>query len=166
MPYTGNPATNAIDRIRLAVGDIWDDMEMLTDADYQYFLDRNDGNENRATMDAIKAILFKLARMTRERTGDIEVYGGEWFANYYKMLLLLLKDPNAAISLAVPYAGGISKADMIANDMNCDNVIREINLGYSQSRRLYDVTYPSGGPHNGGSGDGFYVGNHIYGLFP
>lgn len=163
MPYTGDPTNNPIDRIRLAVGDIWDDMEMLTDADYQYFLDRNDGNENRATMDAIKAILFKLARMTRERTGDIEVYGSEWFNNYYKMLLLLLKDPNASISLAVPYAGGISKSDMITNDMNCDNVVREINLGYSQSRRLYDATYPSGGPHNGGD---FYVGNHIYGFYP
>lgn len=162
MPYQGDPSNNAIDRVRLAVGDIWDDMEMLTDADYQYFLDRNDGNENRATMDAIKAILFKLARMTRERTGDIEVYGGEWFSNYYKMLLLLLKDPNASISLAVPYAGGISKSDMIANDMNCDNVVREINLGYAQSRRLYDITYPSSGPHNGG----FYVGNHIDGFFP
>jgi hypothetical protein len=163
MPYTGSPSTNAIDRIRLAVGDIWDDIEMLTDADYQYFIDRNDGNENRATMDAIKAILFKLARMTRERTGDIEVYGSEWFSNYYKMLLLLLKDPNASISLAVPYAGGISKTDMFLNDANCDNVVREINLGYSQSRRLYDSTYPSSGPHNGGD---FYVGNHIYGLFP
>lgn len=141
MPYTGNPSTNAVDRIRLAVGDIWDDMEMLTDADYQYFLDRYDGNENRATMEAVKALLFKLARMTRERTGDIEVYGSDWFNNYYKMLMLLLKDPNAALSLAVPYAGGISRSDMLKNDMNCDNVIREINIGYSASRRLYDCDY-------------------------
>lgn len=153
MPYTGDPSNNAIDRVRLAVGDIWDDIEMLTDADYQYFLDRNDGNENRATMDAVKAILFKLARMTRERTGDIEVYGGEWFSNYYKMLLLLLKDPNAAISLAVPYAGGISKSDMFNNDSDCDNVVREINIGYSQSRRLYDCNYPSGG-------------DNCYGFYP
>ncbi len=144
MPYTGNPSTNAVDRIRLAVGDIWDDMELLTDADYQYFLDRNDGNENRATMDALKALLFKLGRMTRERTGDIEVYGSDWFNNYYKMLLLLLKDPNAAISLAVPYAGGISRSDMMRNDMNCDNVVREINIGYNQSRRLYSDDYPNG----------------------
>lgn len=141
MPYTGNPRTNAVDRIRLAVGDIWDDMEMLTDDDYEYFLERNEGNENRATMDAIRAILFKLARMTRERTGDIEVYGSDWFNNYYKMLMLLLKDPNAALSLAVPYAGGISRSDMLRNDLNCDNVVREINIGYSASRRLYDCDY-------------------------
>lgn len=156
MPYTGNPATNPVDRVRLAVGDIWSDMEMLTDADYEYFLERNNANENRATLDAARAILFKLTRMTRERTGDIEVYGSEWFKNYKDALLLILKDPNAAISLAVPYAGGISKSDMLANDLNSDNVVREINIGYSQSRRLYDNAYPSSGPHNGGDCYGFF----------
>lgn len=121
MPYTNDPANNPIDRIRLNVGDIWDDMEYLTDADYQYFLDAADGNERRATMDAVRAILFKLTRMTRERTGDIEVYGGDWFNNYMKALQLILKDPNISISLAVPYAGGISKSDMQANRCDPDN---------------------------------------------
>lgn len=121
MPYTNDPANNPIDRIRLNVGDIWDDMEMLADADYQYFLDAAGGNENRATMDAVRAILFKLTRMTRERTGDIEVYGGDWFTNYMKALQLILKDPNISISLAVPYAGGISRADMQANRADTDN---------------------------------------------
>jgi len=121
MPYTGDPQNNPVDRIRLNVGDIWDDIEYLTDADYQYFLDAANGNENRATMDAVRAILFKLTRMTRERTGDIEVYGGDWFSNYMKALQLILKDPNIAISLAVPYAGGISRSDMLANRNDPDN---------------------------------------------
>jgi hypothetical protein len=127
MPYTGNPATNPIDRIRLNVGDIWDDFEMLADADYQYFLDAAGGNENRATLDAARAILFKLTRMTRERTGDIDVYGDQWFSNYMKALQLILKDPNIAISLAVPYAGGISKEDMRANMADPDNF--QIGIG-------------------------------------
>lgn len=121
MPYTNDPQNNPVDRIRLNVGDIWDDIEYLTDADYQYFLDAANGNENRATMDAVRAILFKLTRMTRERTGDIEVYGGDWFSNYMKALQLILKDPNIAISLAVPYAGGISRSDMQANRCDPDN---------------------------------------------
>lgn len=120
MPYQNDPANNPIDRIRLNVGDTWDDMEMLTDADYQYFLDAADGNERRATMDAVRAILFKLTRMTRERTGDIDVYGAEWFNNYYKALQLILKDPNISVSVAMPYAGGISRADMEANRCNPD----------------------------------------------
>ncbi len=134
MPYQNDPANNPIDRIRLNVGDIWDDMEMLADADYQYFLDAANGNERRATMDAVRAILFKLTRMTRERTGDIEVYGGDWFNNYMKALQLILKDPNISISLAVPYAGGISRSDMQANRCDPDNFRIGIGL-YKIERR-------------------------------
>ena len=112
MPYTNDPRNSAVDRVRLNVGDIWPDMEFLHDEDYKYFLDKYDGNENRATLDAARSILFTLARYTRERTGDIEVYGGDIFSNYYKALELILKDPNAAISLAMPYAGGIDRLDM------------------------------------------------------
>lgn len=121
MPYTGNPATNPIDRVRLNVGDIWPDMEMLHDEDYQYFLDKNNGNENRASIDAARAILFALTRMTRERTGDIEVYGADWFNNYRKALEMIIKDPNLSLSLAMPYAGGISLSDMAQNNANPDN---------------------------------------------
>lgn len=121
MPYSGNPATSATDRVRLNVGDIWPDMELLHDEDYQYFIDKYAGNENRATLDAARTLLFTLARFTRERTGDIEVYGGDIFSNYYKALELILKDPNAAISLAMPYAGGISRTDMHANRIDNDN---------------------------------------------
>lgn len=121
MPYTNNPAGSATDRVRLNVGDVWPDMEWLHDEDYQYFIDKNNGNENRATLDAARTLLFVLVRYTRERTGDIEVYGGDIFNNYFKALELILKDPNIAISVAMPYAGGISRSDMHANRVNCDN---------------------------------------------
>jgi hypothetical protein len=138
MPYTNDPANNPIDRIRLNVGDIWPDIEILADADYQYFLDAAAGNENRATMDAARAILFKIGRYTRERTGDIEVYGGEWFDHYYKALQMILKDPNISISIAVPYAGGISKADMLANRLNPDTV----QIGCMVARKPLDCCSP------------------------
>ena len=142
MPYTGNPATNPIDRVRLIVGDIWDDMEMLSDADYQYFLDKYSGKENRAALDAARAILFKLARLTRERTGDIEVYGSEWFKNYRNALQDIVKNPELALSAAVPYAGGISKSDMFENDSNTDNVVRETYIGFTRGQKLYDQCNP------------------------
>lgn len=121
MPYSGHPATSATDRVRLNVGDVWPDMELLHDEDYQYFIDKYNGNENRATIDAARTLLFTLSRYTRERTGDIEVYGGDIFSNYYRAIELMLKDPNAAISSAMPYAGGISRTDMHANKINVDN---------------------------------------------
>lgn len=156
MPYMNDPANNAIDRVRLNVGDIWTDIEMLSDADYQYFLDKYDGGENRASLDAARAILFKLSRMSRERAGDIEVYGSDWYRQYKEALLLFIKNPDLAISLAVPYAGGISKSDMRSNDSNPDNSTREIYIGFSEGRKLYDQCNPRS-PYGGYSGDyGFY----------
>jgi hypothetical protein len=121
MPYSNNPSGSATDRVRLNVGDIWPDMELLHDEDYQYFIDKYKGNENRATLDAARSLMFTLSRYTRERTGDIEVYGGDIFTHYYEALRLMLKDPNAAISAAMPYAGGISRSEMHANRINVDN---------------------------------------------
>lgn len=121
MPYSGSPSTSATDRVRLNVGDIWPDLELLHDDDYQYFIDKYNGNENRATLDAARTLMFTLTRYTRERTGDIEVYGGDVFTHYYEALRLMLKDPNAAMSPAMPYAGGISRQDMHTNRMTNDN---------------------------------------------
>ena len=144
MPYTGSPSTNPIDRLRLNVGDIWADTEWLHDEDYQYFLDKNNGNENRATLDAARSLLFVLTRFTRERTGDIEVYGAEIFNNYFKALQLILKNPDIAISAAIPYAGGISKLDMLDNVLNIDNnavlsPISRYKIGCGSWRYNYDI---------------------------
>lgn len=142
MPYTGDPQNNAVDRVRLITGDIWDDMEYLTDNDYQYYLTRNDNNERRASIDCMRSILLKLTRGARERTGDIEVYGSEYFKNYLQALTLILKNPDIAISLAVPYAGGISKSDMYLNDANSDSPTRSIYVGFSEHRKLYNQDNP------------------------
>lgn len=142
MPYSGNPANSATDRVRLLVGDIWDDFEILQDADYQFWLDKYLGNENRTALDAARAILFKLSRLTRERTGDIEVYGSEWFKDYRAALQDMLKNPDLSINIAMPYAGGISKSDMQANDSNSDNTVRDVFIGSTVDKKLYDQCNP------------------------
>ena len=142
MPYSGNPANSATDRVRLLVGDIWDDFEILQDADYQFWLDKYLGNENRTALDAARAILFKLTRLTRERTGDIEVYGSEWFKDYRAALQDMLKNPDLSINIAMPYAGGISKSDMRDNDSNSDNTVRDVFIGSTADKKLYDQCNP------------------------
>lgn len=137
MAYTGDPANNKIDAVRLQVGDIYEDFEVLKDSDYSYFLDKYTGNVNRASIDAARSIMFLLSRWTRERTGDIEVYGSEWARNYRAALLEYIKNPNMSVSLATPYAGGISKADMAANDENQDNARGFAYLGMTDEVPLY-----------------------------
>ena len=143
MPYTGNPANSATDRVRLLVGDIWDDFEILQDADYQFWLDKYDGNETRSALDAARSILFKLTRLTRERTGDIEVYGSEWFKDYRAALQDMLKNPDLSINIAMPYAGGISKSDMRSNDCDSDNTVRDVYIGSTVDKKLYDQLNPT-----------------------
>lgn len=131
MAYTNDPANSPTDAVRLLVGDIYPDIEMLKDVEYQYFLDKYSGNINRASVDAARSIMFVLSRWTRERTGDIEVYGSDWAKNYRTALLEFIKNPALSIYNAMPYAGGISKADMIANDQNPDNVRTFAFIGMS-----------------------------------
>lgn len=122
MPYSGSPATSATDRVRLAVGDAFEDFEILDDGTYQYFLDKYDGNEQKAAMDAARAILFQIARYpTRERTGDIEVWS-DWAANYKAALDDFISDVGASVYVGLPYAGGISQQDMMINNLNPDRV--------------------------------------------
>lgn len=129
MAYTGNPATVPTDAVRLLIGDIYPDIEMLQDTEYQYYLDKNAGNVNRASVDCARSIMFVLSRWTRERTGDIEVYGSEWAKNYRQALLDYVKNPNLSIFNAMPYAGGISKTDMLENNSNADNNLPSFYIG-------------------------------------
>lgn len=122
MAFSSNLPLTRRDQVRLKVGDIDPDQPILDDETYNHFLDVNNNSIGRAAIDAARTLLFYLTRYTRERTGQIEVYGGEWATNYRKALEMFLKDPNLNAITPVPYAGGISKADMQANNDNSDNV--------------------------------------------
>ena len=131
-------ALTLIQEVRLMVGDFADDYQVLTDEDYQYFLDKYDGSVRRASLDAARAIMFFIARWpTRERTGDIEVWN-EWANAYRNALLSFINDPNFNIPNALAYAGGISKSDMKANDANNDNVRPDIYQGIHKGERVYN----------------------------
>lgn len=138
MPYTGSPATVPRDAVRLLVGDTYADIELLIDAEYNYYLTKNASNINRTAVDAAWAITFKLARWTRERTGDIEVYGSEWAKNYRSALLEFVRNPGSSLNQAMPYAGGISKSVMKANDTNSDNVRPVPYQGMGDEVHTYD----------------------------
>ena len=138
MPYTGNPATNLIDQVRINVGDIYCDIEMLDDPTYSYFLTKYNQNVNRSSIDAARSILFTLARYTREKAGQIEVYGSDWIKNYQKVLTEMVMNPNLTLSIAIPYAGGISKMDMWANDNNQDAMRPELYQGMTRGIHAYN----------------------------
>lgn len=129
MAYTGSPATSAIDRLRISVGDIDTTLVFLDDATYQYYLDKNSGNEKRTARELMPIILFSLAKMRRERAYMCEVYGADTFNNYMQAIKLALANPAIYDVEFTPYAGGISRSDMQANSDDTDTPSPKVYRG-------------------------------------
>lgn len=123
-------------------------MEYLQDDVYDYLLDKHSDNEAKSSQEAARYILALLARNARERAGEIEVYGSEFFKNYKEFLVLILSDSNFALSTydAIPYAGGISKLDMRTNDLNPDVVHHKVFAGFSNGIPDYYLSCDSNDP--------------------
>ena len=138
MAFTNNPALSATDRVRLIVGDTATEFEYLSDETYEYLLNKYNDNETAAALEAARYILGSLAKYSRQRTGDIEVYGAEMFKNYKDFLIELIRNPQMLLDRARAYAGGISKSDMIQNDNNPDNLCPTFYKGFSQGKRIYE----------------------------
>lgn len=144
-------ALTLIEQVRLTVGDYSEDMQILPDETYQWFLDKNENNVNRSALEAARCILMELTKIpTRERTGNIEVWN-EWANAYRKALLEMIRNPALFLSVPVPYAGGISKSDMRTNDANNDNVRPVIYRGiqdgirpWNQHNKIHNDTIPDG----------------------
>lgn len=112
-----------IQEVRLAVGDVDITLPFLDDQTYEYFLKKNSDSVRRASLDAAKAILMLLSTRTDE-TIDIFSNKGSKAAEQYRLSLqLFLRDPslNPVLYSANGYAGGISKSDMLANNVDADN---------------------------------------------
>lgn len=107
--------TQARDRVRLAVADT-NDLPVLSNDVYDYLLSKYTNNETAATKEAAYLILGQLSFNTRERLDRIETYGNMAFDQYLKFIGEVIKNPNGYLNMAGIYAGGVDKADFIANN--------------------------------------------------
>jgi hypothetical protein len=117
-------ALTLIQQCRLAVADMDPAFPLLTDDSYEYFLEKNNDNVTRASLDAAKTILLILSQRGSETVDIFSVTGGHKSAEQYRLALqLFLKSPelNPLMTSATVYAGGISLSDMQANIDNSDN---------------------------------------------
>lgn len=119
-------ALTDVEIVRLLIGDTPTSpfYQLFTDEEIQQFLDLNGGNVRQAArMAAIAASMQLAGWTTRERTGDIEVWSS-LSTQYLKALENLINDSSSASipNGLMPYASGISWADVCANNDNPDNV--------------------------------------------
>ena len=82
---------SAVDRVRLRLGDFHCPY-ILDDQTIDYYITKNSNNESQAYKEPLTVMLFSLSRLTRERVGDIEVYGSEYFRQYYDAVKLALSN--------------------------------------------------------------------------
>ena len=124
-------ALDAVSAIKLEIGLIGSAEGILSNAELQYFLDKNNQSVKKAALDAAKTVLFILSQLTHTKASELESWDHDWFNNYYKTLQMYLNDPNfsSAINGAMPYAGGISVPDIRANVENYDNLVVDVDAG-------------------------------------
>jgi hypothetical protein len=114
-----------IQALRYELGDVSPEWPIMSDEEYRYFLSKNDYVVRRAAMDAAKSIMFKLSMRDDSSVDIFSIKGSAAAKNYMQALLMFIKNPdlNSLYDKVQGYAGGISKADMQANDSNLDNNI-------------------------------------------
>lgn len=138
MPFTNDPANSVVDRIRLAVGDIDEFEEGLSDEIYQYIVDKNTENsvvnEGAASLEALRGLVAKYANYVTEKAGGLFVKESERYDHYRDLLELWTKNPTAGfMTIGAGFAGGIYKDSMDANLNNTNANRNPFRLGDKSS---------------------------------
>lgn len=114
-----------IKALRIELGDTDVNFPIMSDEEYRYFLDKNDWVVRRSCLDAAKSMLMKLSLRPDESVDIFSIKGSSSAKQFMQALQMYISNPdlNPIYTNAMPYAGGISKSDMVANDANPDNNI-------------------------------------------
>ena len=127
---------SATDRVRLRLGDT-NCPYILDDQTIDYYITKNSSNENRTYRELLTVVLFSLSRLTRERVGDVEIFGSEHYRQYYDAVKLALSNPDLNYIVAMPFAGGISRSDMLTNQQDVDSVDKPFYNGFTDETPGY-----------------------------
>ena len=132
-----------IQKVRLSVADIDPTLPILTDTDYEYFLEKNNNSITRASIDAARTILLVLSQRGEETVDIFSIKGSKAAEQYRLALQLFLTSPstNPVLQNAKGWIGGVSNADIIENLNNSDN-----NLVTVPSESPYVVVMPLNPP--------------------
>jgi hypothetical protein len=113
-----------IHAVRIELGDT-SELPVMSDEEINYFLSKNNWNIQRTCLDVAKSMLLKLSMVSDQTVDIFSIRGSAAAKQYMQALKMYITDPNLnqALQNLQGYAGGISKADMQANDANLDNNI-------------------------------------------
>ena len=118
--------TTPIEAVRIEVQDnAGPGLYLLQDNEISYFLSKNGNSVARASMDAARAILFRLAQQGNEQVDVLQLQNSRVASEYRQALQLYLRDPNLnpIMNSLKGYFGNTSKEDIFSNNSDLDNNI-------------------------------------------
>lgn len=124
--YTGNPAASPKDAVRFRVGDTDVDDQLLQDEEILYLLG-TEATVIQAAASAADAIAARFSRLSDKAVGDLRIAFSQKSAQYRQLAADLRKE--AGISMAVPFAGGISRSQKAAQESDSNRVQPSFKVG-------------------------------------
>lgn len=126
--YTGDPSSSTKDEVRFLVGDTDADNQLVQDEEITYALSA-EASTMRAAVRVARAIASYYARSTEKQVGDLKIKAGEIYKNYLKIVESLEQEAAGSIPGAMPFAGGISKAQKYTQESDTDRVEPSFSKG-------------------------------------
>ncbi len=114
-----------IQKVRIEIGDLDPTFPLLTDDTYAYYLEKNNNNIPRTSLDAARTVLMLLSQRGDETVDIFSIRGSKTAEAYRLALQMYIKDQflNPINQTLKGYVGGVSLSDMEANDADLDNNI-------------------------------------------
>lgn len=118
--YSGD-LTDPSQEVRFLIQDTDGDHPQFTDTEVAYALGASGGASRKAASALVERLLARYAAMADTTELDLSVRASQIY-DHYAALLLTLNNPFSGQSSVMPYAGGISESDILANRQNTDRV--------------------------------------------
>lgn len=112
-----------IQKCRIEVADLDPSFPLLSNDTYNYYLEKNNNNIIKASLDAARTILLMLSQRGDETVDIFSLRGSKAAEQYRLALQMYLANPNLnpLLNNTQVYFGGISKSEMLENNSNLDN---------------------------------------------
>ena len=134
-------ALTNIEAVRIEIGDdAGPGLEILSDQTIDYFLSKNGNSIARASMDAARAVLMRLAQQGNEQVDILQLQNSRVASEYRHALQLYLRDPNLnpIMNSLKGYFGNTSKEDIFNNNSNLDNnIVKDQSKEYNYKPSLF-----------------------------